>query len=947
MGKRLSDLAQSEYVIRDMLRRLAILRPTVNQPIWLQPGKSAAYLFYPWNVTLSGAGLSLIARCLLERLKFFRGRQLANVGLAGAPLVSACVALGKGRYQGLFVREQRKAYGSLRRIEGPGNRRIPVILIDDTIGSGHSAMQAIAALEEEGFKVEGMLALVEYKDAGGRQKLESLGYRFTSVLEFTTDFSPPLPRTYAKGDYLPFMPASWGAERIPDGFHPAVVARRAVEYFLRTGSYPVPPASFDRNYDARGGVFVSFRERASDIRVARNGFWHFDSSHAEPGRDTVLAAIHTVRASGSVIQAGILGSLKIGVSFFGPLEAVQPAQLDFDTYGIVVRNKAGTKIGGALPNTQYFADELEQYALARSVNAGIATHEPHTLYRHRIEKWVEPGEYWLPFGSPRNPETDWTRSDEIGQRLTARARQFLHHLLGFDPHPSQPLPPDLIAAPVFGVGFLIFHRGLQGCGLGYGRSLDQSLRQAVVNALADYRRAVHGGGIDGRTAAFCVSIVHDREWIGEHPYARASAKMRLGIDAISVAEGNRKAMFLPFVPLLKGWSKEQAARELIARAGISQVDRCQWAIYPTASWFEWRGRVRRLRNCFPDRCDEPYGEGRWEADIKLLAGYISRQIGCNGLPNYCYDPATGEHLRTGVAARVIHALGALGLAGVAVGRSDWQDQSRKGLGYCLSCLRLAEPKDIILEIPGYTDAGLGAVLLAWLCPALGMGAPHSEKGRLLQGHLESLFRRDGRITDRPQARGLQVDHDTLPGVALRALAVCHDTLGMRLPNSLAKSRRWYQRRFDLVHPWTMVGWHGQGWGAMSAATADSLQTEFVMSMAQWALDFQHEKSGAFIDALSTDGFSFLTAFFAEGVAAAWAVAKRTRDARLGSFRASCQRSLCFMNRLIIRREDTFCMADPLRAIGGVRGAPHSTEVRIDYVSHTLMLLLTCQANATG
>src|SRR5207248_1045573 len=116
---------------------------------------------------------------------------------------------------------------------------------------------------------------------------------------------------------------------------------------------PKWPALLDGPYDARGGTFVSFRVRADDHRVARDGFWHFDPTDAEPARDVVLATIDTLVRGGNGVSFQSLADLKIGVTFFGPLEEIPPGKLDFDRYGIVVRSKVWpSKLGGALPNTQ-------------------------------------------------------------------------------------------------------------------------------------------------------------------------------------------------------------------------------------------------------------------------------------------------------------------------------------------------------------------------------------------------------------------------------------------------------------------------------------------------------------------------------------------------------------------------------------------------------------------
>ena len=176
---------------------------------------------------------------------------------------------------------------------------------------------------------------------------------------------------------------------------------------------------FAREVDGRGGVFVSFRERYSDHRLVRDGFWHFDLEDADPCRDLVLATVKTLISPRGVVTPENLTKLKIAVSFFSPLEKVMPGKLDFMRYGIVVRSSGfETKIGGALPNTQLYTSEIEQYTHARWRNAKISTIEPHDLFRHEITKCVEPGDYWLPYGSYHHPAMDWTEKEAIGKALT-------------------------------------------------------------------------------------------------------------------------------------------------------------------------------------------------------------------------------------------------------------------------------------------------------------------------------------------------------------------------------------------------------------------------------------------------------------------------------------------------------------------------------------------------
>jgi orotate phosphoribosyltransferase len=78
------------------------------------------------------------------------------------------------------VRKRAKEHGRGRRIEGafePGQR---VVVIEDAITTGASALEACAAVTEESGEVLGVLALVD-RESGGREAIEAAGYRVVSI----------------------------------------------------------------------------------------------------------------------------------------------------------------------------------------------------------------------------------------------------------------------------------------------------------------------------------------------------------------------------------------------------------------------------------------------------------------------------------------------------------------------------------------------------------------------------------------------------------------------------------------------------------------------------------------------------------------------------------------------------------------------------------------------
>ncbi|HEX9943606.1 MAG TPA: AMMECR1 domain-containing protein [Thermoanaerobaculia bacterium] len=932
----LSGLDAAREELRLLLRQRAILYEGPDQPVLGRDGGSAPWMFYSWGVSLTARGARLAAECFLDRLRGFESTQIATFGYTGMPLLSACVLLGGGRYEGLCIRERRKAYGSCRQIEGNVDRSRPVVVLDDSLSSGTSMRKAIQALEEEGLAVEGGVALVYFPYRGGAERALGLGYRVEWIFDVWKDLEMPRP-VYVPG-FRRALPGRWGAGQVADGLHPAEAARRIAEAYLDSGEAPRPPARLGLPVDGRGGVYVSFREPESEKRLARDGFWHFNAADADPCRDLVLATVKTIRTAEVPVTRENLDRLKIAVTFLGPLERIAPRQLDYWRYGIVVRSRAWpTKVGGALPNTQVFTHELEQYRHARFTNADLTLFEPHDLYRHEVAKYVEPGAGWLLFGAAED-EGDWTHDAAVGERLTARARELLAAAIRGErgePVAGEPVSDELIPAPVYAVGVTLYHRGLGGCTLAWSGSLDDCLGRAARGALGDRRFKDRLAGVPAGEIDLVVSILHDREWVGELPTARVARKLRLGLDALAVQQGERAALFLPSVAVDYNWSKEQLVAELMRKAGIAGSP-CQWATFRTATWVGTKdGAVRRLWFGFPVRGERPRGDGEVRADAALLASYLMRSRGPDGLPEYEYLPIEGRRTRDGTAARVVHALAALDEAGRFLEDPAMTEAARDGLRFCVA--HVGGPAGDALALPGLAAGPMAiATLLETLagCGEAGLLASAAP----LADRLLALLRPDGRISERLTGAA---DHDYLPGAVLLALARYWSAGGAgRCLERLAGAFAWYRRRFRMLQPWGMAGWHTRAWTAVHALSRDPEHAAFVFEIADWALDWQHERTGAFITDLHEAGPSFHTAFLIEGIADAWALALELGDERrAAAYGRSWREAVRFLDQLIIRREDTFCMADAERALGGVRSSRANSDVRIDFVSHTLLALI--------
>ena len=130
--------------------------------------------------TMSAQGQLLIGRLGLDAILAAHWTPRSVGGLTmGADPVSYAIAAASAKghtpiIDAFSVRKEAKQHGTGRRIEGnfaPGDE---VVVIEDVITSGGSALQAIDAVRAEGGTVIGVLAVVD-RESGGVERIEAAG----------------------------------------------------------------------------------------------------------------------------------------------------------------------------------------------------------------------------------------------------------------------------------------------------------------------------------------------------------------------------------------------------------------------------------------------------------------------------------------------------------------------------------------------------------------------------------------------------------------------------------------------------------------------------------------------------------------------------------------------------------------------------------------------------
>ena len=380
-----------------------------------------------------------------------------------------------------------------------------------------------------------------------------------------------------------------------------------------------------------------------------------------------------------------LPKLKIAATFFSPLEKVLPGKLDFMRYGIVARGTGfEPKMGGALPNSQIYTSEIEQYTHARWRNAKIGRPSRTTCSATRLPNASSPANTGCPTAAITIPRRIGPTRRAVGKALTERARSALQAAVTKTPLGGAPLPDGLIPAPVFAVAVTLYHRGVAGCFLTWNGSLDACVVRAATRALS--RRPLCPKGTRAkasqelRSRSRCCTTVSGsaRTTLG-----KAAVKLRMGADTMSVQQGDRRGFLLASVGPHFNWGKERFVRGIAAKGGHRQAA-LHLVHLPDRDLAAKRRRAcARSRRVFPNAASSRRAPSSGKPDMALLGGYIARNIGANGLPEYAYLPVTGQRAVQGSPARLIHALAVLDEAGQALGRPDWRATAARGLGYCM------------------------------------------------------------------------------------------------------------------------------------------------------------------------------------------------------------------------------------------------------------------------
>ena len=173
----------------DRLLTLLAARSARRGTFTLASGRQSTLYIDARLTTMSPEGLASIGPLALAAIADQGWRPDAVGGLTlGADPVSYAIAyasaLAGTPVRAFTVRKEAKAHGTGKLIEGPFREADMVVVIEDVITTGGSALKAIAAVRAAGATVLGVMAVVD-REEGGCEAIAAAGVRAISLARAT------------------------------------------------------------------------------------------------------------------------------------------------------------------------------------------------------------------------------------------------------------------------------------------------------------------------------------------------------------------------------------------------------------------------------------------------------------------------------------------------------------------------------------------------------------------------------------------------------------------------------------------------------------------------------------------------------------------------------------------------------------------------------------------
>jgi len=144
----------------------------------LRSGRKSNYYLDKYRFETQPDLLDALCKMLAERVSAKIDR-IAGAELGAVPLAAAA-SMHSGK-PCVFIRNQKKDYGTSKLVEGVLNAGETVLIVEDILTTGGQVLESCKVLTDLGVKIDRIVGVIDRLE-GARENIEGAGYVFESLL---------------------------------------------------------------------------------------------------------------------------------------------------------------------------------------------------------------------------------------------------------------------------------------------------------------------------------------------------------------------------------------------------------------------------------------------------------------------------------------------------------------------------------------------------------------------------------------------------------------------------------------------------------------------------------------------------------------------------------------------------------------------------------------------
>ena len=477
------------------------------------------------------------------------------------------------------------------------------------------------------------------------------------------------------------------------------------------------------------------------------------------------------------------------------------------------------------------------------------------------------------------------------------------------------------------------------------------VEEAVVKCISDTR---YGGVLSEEELSdteIIFTILFNRDQIyGD--LDDLEEKIELGIHAIEIEKGDKKAYFEESIPITKNYSLEGTLKRLCGNAGLDENcytdPETKIFIYDTISFKGDReDRIVDLyRYNILINSDEINNKLLFERIALAKTWFINNINNGTGRLQYMYYPSSDRYSSSNNDVRQLGTLWSITKLKDIFQDSSFDNLIKETLNYYLDYSVCIEDYSFIM-ISNEAKLAYNAFLILSLLNAPDYPDNNKWLTSLAKGIISLQDINGSFNTYFVSDRNTGIDY--YPGEAMLALMMLYNKTGERTYlNSVYKAFYYYRQYWRNNKTTAFIPWHSQIYFLLYNEIKDPEIKDFVFEMNDWLINNYQIYSDAYVDEIG--GFPKTnprnsTSSYLEGITDAYLLARNIDDNfHLIKYKDAIRLGVRFILLTQYTKDNAFYIENQKRALGGFRHSLISNTQRIDYTQHAIMALMKIYNN---